>query len=52
MATKTKKTMTKKAAAKKAPARRKSESLKDFPYYEKGKVPQYQRYHAEVDFRD
>ena len=27
-------------------------SLEDFPYYEKGKVPQYQRYHAEVSYLD
>lgn len=27
-------------------------SLSDFPYYEKGKVPQYHRYHTEVDFLD
>lgn len=27
-------------------------SLSVFPYYEKGKVPQYHRYHAEVDFLD
>jgi len=26
----------------------KEDSLKDFPFYEPGKVPQYHRYHAEV----
>jgi arginine deiminase len=28
------------------------DSLTNFPYYEKGKVPQYHRYHTEVDFLD
>ena len=28
------------------------DSLEDFPYYEPGKVPQYQRYHAEVSYLD
>jgi N-dimethylarginine dimethylaminohydrolase len=27
-------------------------TLKEFPYYEPGKVPQYQRYHAEVSYLD
>ena len=30
----------------------KEDSLDDFPYYEPGKVPQYQRYHAEVSYLD
>ena len=51
MATKAK-TTEKKTAPKRSAARKKSGSLKDFPYYEKGKVPQYHRYHAEVDFLD
>jgi len=29
-----------------------AESFDDFPYYEEGKVPQYQRYHAEVSYLD
>ena len=28
------------------------DKLEDFPYYEPGKVPQYQRYHAEVSYLD
>ncbi len=28
------------------------EILKNFPYYEEGKVPQYHRYHAEVSYLD
>src|ERR1700704_3136228 len=27
-------------------------TLKDFPYYEEGKVPQYHKYHANVSFLD
>ena len=52
MATKAKTAEKKKAVPKRAAAKKKTESLKDFPYYEKGKVPQYHRYHAEVDFLD
>ena len=26
--------------------------MRNFPFYEEGKVPQYQRYHAEVSFLD
>ncbi|MEX2408841.1 MAG: hypothetical protein WD489_07020, partial [Rhodovibrionaceae bacterium] len=44
--------MATKAKIKKTADKRKTGTLKDFPYYEKGKVPQYHRYHAEVDFLD
>ena len=29
-----------------------AEAFADFPYYEEGKVPQYQRYHAEISYLD
>lgn len=29
-----------------------AEAFEDFPFYEEGKVPQYQRYHAEISYLD